>query len=199
MPGKRRGIPASQLARDYAVSLTAFVSEVTALLARLEGQDASAMAPARRREICAAVSAAMTASLDASTLTREEREKLDPLLSETLLPFWNKHCAGEPDAAAYIDKRAAYYLAKRDPVSQVRTAVSIVVALLDALEVVQEHRDALTRTLSPSFAHRMVADLYRINDVRARFGVELSLIATVCTLLQMSIGSETILRVLRLT
>ena len=42
MPGKRRGIPASQLARDYGVSLNEFVSEVIALLARLEGQDASA-------------------------------------------------------------------------------------------------------------------------------------------------------------
>jgi hypothetical protein len=198
MPGKRRGVPASQLARDYAVSLTGFVNEVVALLARLEGQDASAMAPARRREICAAVSAAMTASLDASTLTPEEREKLNPVLNDTLLPFWNKHCASEPDVAAYIDQRAAYYLAKRDPESQVRTAVGIVGALLDALEVPAEHRDVLTRTLSPSFAHRMVADLYRINDARARFGIELSLIATVCALLHLSIGSDTILRVLRL-
>jgi hypothetical protein len=198
MPGKRRGIPASQLARDYAVSLNEFVDEVVVLLARLEGQDASAMAPARRREVCAAVSAAMTASLDASTLTPEEREKLDPLLNDTLLPFWSKHCASEPDAVAYIDKRAAYYLVKRDPKSQVKTAVGIVAALLDALEVAAEHRDALTRTLAPSFAHRMVADLFRINDVRTRFGIELSLIATACALLHLSISSETILRVLRL-
>jgi hypothetical protein len=198
MPGKRRGIPASQLARDYGVSLNDFVSEVTALLDRLDVQPASGRAPARRREICAAVAAAMTAALDASTLTPEERAHLDPLLNNVLLPFWNKHCADDAEAQAYIGTRAAHYLSARDSKSQVKTAVGIVTALIEALEVSQEHKDDMVRKLAPSFAHRMIGDLYRINEVRTKFGIELSLIVTICALLQMSMSHETILRVLRL-
>ena len=197
MPGKR-GIPAVKLARDYGVSINGFVNDVVALLARLEGTDAASAAPARRRELCAAVAAATTAALDASTLTTEERTKLDPLLRDVLLPFWGTHCASDPEAVAYIDARAAHYLSRRDPRSQVRTAVGIVTALIDALDVTQEHKDALVRSLAPSFAHRMVADLFRINDVRTKFGIELSVMATLAALLHLSMSYDAILRVLRL-
>ena len=140
----------------------------------------------------------MTAALDASTLTPEERAKLDPLLKNVCCRSGPSTAPTTPRPGAYIATRAAHYLAKRDPGSQVKTAVGIVTALLDALEVPQEHKDALARTLAPSFAHRMVADLYRINDVRTKFGIELSLLVDVCALLQMSMGYDTILRVLRL-
>jgi hypothetical protein len=198
MPGIRRGVPASQLARDYGVSLNGFVEEVVALLARVEGGQASGLAPTRNREVCAAVAAAMTAALDASTLTVEERAKLDPLLDEVLLPFWNSHCANDPDAVEYINSRVPYYLARREKTSQVRTAVGIVSALIEALAVPKEHQDRLSRTLSPSFAHRLVSDLYRLNDVRTKFGIELSLLVTVCALLQMSTSYDAVMRVLRL-
>jgi len=174
MPGKRRGIPASQLARDYGVSLNEFTDEVVASFDRLDGQQASGGAHLCRREVCAAVSAAMISALDASTLTAEERAKLDPLITGTLLPFWSKHCASDPEAVTYINSRSAHYLANRDPVSQVKTAVRIVTALLDSLEISGERREALSRTLTPAFAHRMVGDLYRVNDVRTRSGIELS-------------------------
>jgi hypothetical protein len=198
MSGNRRGISAGQLARDYGASLNEFVTEVDALLAKLEGQNAAGAAIVRCREICAAVAAAMTAALDASTLTPEERAQLDPLLNDVLLPFWNKHCASEREAQVFINARAAHYLAQRDCASRIRTAVGIVTALIDALGISQEHRDILARTLAPPFAHRMVADIYRINDVRAKFGIELSLLLTTCALLQVSMGYETILRALRL-
>lgn len=198
MPGKRRGIPASQVARDYGVSLSEFTDEVAALFARLEVQATSGSAHLRRRELCAAVSAAMISALDASTLTAEERATLDPLITGVLQPFWLKHCANDPEAPAYIHTRSAHYLANRDPVSQVKTAVSIVTALLDSLEIPDEYREKLARSLAPAFAHRMITDLYNVNDVRTRSGIELSLIATVCALLEMSMSYETILRALRL-
>jgi hypothetical protein len=179
MPGKRREILASQLARDYGSSLNEFINEVVALLARPEGQNAAGAAPVRCREVCAAVAAAMTSALDASTLTPEERAQLDPLLNDVLLPFWNSHCGSDPETLAYINTRAAQYLARRDRSSQVRTAVGIVTTLIEALEVSQEHKDALARTLAPSFAHHMVADIYRLNDVRTKFGIELSLLVTI--------------------
>jgi hypothetical protein len=196
MPGKR-AIPASELARDYAVSLNDFAEEVMALLARIDNDPRPARSSMRRREICAAVSAAMTAALDASTLTAEEREKLDPLLREVLLPFWNKHCASDENAACYIVERRAHYLAMRVAGSQVKSAVNIVATLLDALELSEEQKAELTPTLAPSFAHRMVADVYHINDVRARLGLQLSLVAMVSAMLEISVSYDSILRLLR--
>jgi hypothetical protein len=197
MPGKR-GIPASQLARDYAVSLNEFVDEVVATLTRLDGEGAPARSPAHRREICAAVSAAMAAALDASMLTHEERQKLQPLLQDVLIPFWTKHCATDTEAAAYITKRAEHYLSMRVAGSQVKTAVNFVATLLEALEVPAERRGGYSKTLAPAFAHRMVGDVYHLNDVRSRFGLQLSLLATVATMLQLSISYDPILRVFRI-
>ena len=195
MPGKS-GISASELARNYGVSLNEFTDEVLALLARLESDVPAERVAARRREVCAAVSAAMTFALDASTLTAEERQKLDPLLREVLLPFWNRHCAADQRAAEYIGARQSFYLAHRVAGSQVRTAVSIVTLLADALDLSAARRAELIQSLSPAFAHRMVSDLYRLNDLRARFGVQLSLLGLLCTFLELSMSCESILRVL---
>ena len=85
------------------------------------------------------------------------------------------------------------------PGSQVKTAVSIVTLLVDALELPEAQRAPLVQALSPSFAHRMVADVYRLNDVRTRFGLQLSVMGAVALLLQMSPGYDSILRILRMS
>ena len=194
MPGKRGGISASQLAQEYGVSLNDFAEEVSTLLARWDDAtvDRSAL---RRREVCAAVSAAMTAALDASTLSDEERQKLNPLLNNVLTPFWSKHCESDSQTALLIAERSAHYLTGRVTGSQVKTAVNIVDALLKALEIPEERRATLALTLTPSFAHRIVGDLYRINDLR-KHGLELSLLATICVMLQMSVSYHAILWIL---
>jgi hypothetical protein len=196
MSGKQGGIPASQLAREYSVSLNDFAEEVSTLLARWDDPkvDRSAL---RRREICAAVSAAMTAALDASTLSAEERAMLDPLLNDTLMPFWSKHCEADAQTPVLIAQRSAHYLNGRIADSQIKTAVNIVAALLEALKIPQERRAALAQTLTPSFAHRIVGDLYRINNLRNQ-GIELTMLATLCVLCEMSLSYDAILRVLRL-
>jgi hypothetical protein len=198
MAGTERRISASQLARDYGVSLNDFTNEVTALLARAHSDNDSLRASAARREVCAAVAAAMLVALDASTLSDEERSKLRPLIDEVLMPFWTRHCAADAGAAAYITERSGHYLSGRVAGSQVRTAINIVSALLQALEVPEERRDELTLTLAPSFAHRLVGDIYRMNEVRAKYGIQLSLIATLGALLQITISYETVLRILRI-
>ena len=38
MPGKRRGIPASRLAREFGVSLSEFIDDVVAILSRYDAQ-----------------------------------------------------------------------------------------------------------------------------------------------------------------
>lgn len=198
MPGKR-GVPASELARDYAVSLNQFVHEVMTTLERLDGEGAAPRGTSHRREVCAAVSAAMASSLDASSLTHEEREKLQPLLHDVLIPFWTKHCAADAEAAPYITKRAEHYLANRVAGSQVKTAVNIVAALAEALAIPAERRGTFSKLLAPAFAHRMVGDVYHLNDVRSRFGLQLSLLATLATMLQLSMSYDPILRVFRIS
>jgi hypothetical protein len=188
----------SELARKYGVSLNEFADEVMALLARLDTDPAPARVAARRREVCAAVSAAMTFALDGSNLTPEERATLDPLLREVLVPYWNEHCSEDEDAAAFITLRSTYYLSNRVAGSQVKTAVNIVATLLEALGLPEERQVEGARLLAPSFAHRMVTDRYHINDLRTRFGVQLSVLVLVTTVLQATFSAEAILRALRL-
>jgi hypothetical protein len=199
MAGSQRRISAGKLARDFGVGINDFTNEVVALLARAHGDGDSLRTGPGRREVCAAVSAAMMAALDTSTLSDEERAKLLPLIDEVLMPFWTQHCAADSDAAAYITGRSAHYLSGRVAGSQVKTAVNIVTALLDALAVPEGRRNELTVALAPSFAHRMVADTFRINEVRTKYGIELSLIATLAAVLQISVSCETVLRILRIS
>ena len=197
MPGNRR-IPASKLALDYGASLNEFVDEAIQSLAKLDGANAPARGSAHRLEVCAAVSAAMTAAFDASTLSADERDKLRPMLNEVLVPYWNTHCAENAEAAQNVARRAEHYLAGRVAGSQVKTAVNIVAALLVALEVPEERRVDFSRALAPAFAHRMVSDAHHLNDLRSRLGIEFSVIASLAALLPLSLPYESILRALRL-
>jgi hypothetical protein len=198
MPVKRRGTPADQLARDYCVSLNEFATAVIDVIVESDPADDVGRGAAHRREVCAAVSAAMTLALDASMLSDVERSRLEPLIRDVLLPFWLKHCNQDADAASYITARYTHYTSRRIAGSQVKTAVNLVSALLDALAVPEPRRSALSERLVPAFAHRLVGDIFRINDVRARHGIDLSMLATVCALLQMSISYDPILRALRI-
>jgi hypothetical protein len=198
MSGKRRGIPANQLARDYGVSLNEFATAVIEVMAD-PGQPGQ---PARgdvRREVCAAVSAAMALALEASTLNDEERQKLAPLLHDVLVPFWSKHCAdADPADAAWITQRAAFYAKRRVEGSQVKTAVNLVQTLLESLNIPEANHSALMERLAPAFAHRMVGDVYRINEVRSKQGIEWSVLAAIGALLPLSLGYDPILRALRI-
>jgi hypothetical protein len=187
MSGKRRGIPANQLARDYGVSLNEFATAVIEIMAD-PGHSGQPKRGDVRREVCAAVSAAMTLALEASTLNDEERQKLAPLLNDVLVPFWSKHCANaDPDEAAWITQRAAFYAKRRVEGSQVKTAVNLVHALLESLNISEVHHAALMERLAPAFAHRMVGDVYRINEVRTKQGIEWSVLAEIVALLPISL------------
>jgi hypothetical protein len=198
MPGIRRGTPASQIARDYGVSLNEFATAVIDVVRDAGPPLTPDGEVARRREVCAAVSAAMLLAMDASALSDEERGRLEPLINEVLRPYWNRHCGIDAEAASYVTSRSTHYAARKVPGSQVKSAVNIVGALLEAIEVAETKRLALAERLVPAFAHRLVSDIYRINDVRARHGIELSVIATLCSLLQMTVSYDPLLRVMRI-
>jgi hypothetical protein len=197
MPG-RRGTPADQLARDYGVSLNEFASSVIDVIVDTHSASKADRGIAHRREVCAAVTAAMVVALEASALSDEERTRLGPMIHDVLLPFWSKHCASDPDATAYIATRIEHYTARRIAGSHVKSAVNLVGALLEAMEIPADLRGRLNERLVPAFAHRLVGDTYRINDVRNRHGIDLPLLATLCGLLQMSLSYDSVLRMLRI-
>jgi hypothetical protein len=197
MPG-RRGTPADQLARDYGVSLNEFASSVIDVIVDTHSASQAERGVRHRREVCAAVTAAMVVALEASALSDEERIRLGPMIQDVLVPFWSKHCSSDPDAAAYIASRIDHYTSRRIAGSHVKSAVNLVGALLEAMEIPADLRDRLNERLVPAFAHRLVGDTYRINDVRRRHGIELPLLATLCGFLQMSMTYDSILRVLRI-
>ena len=171
----KAGISTERLARDFGTMLGDFTVQVDALLTQPAPESAIAI-PEIRREVCVAVWAAITASFEASAMSREEKDRLAPLLHETLIPFWQKHCASDPDVARLLAERASHYLAGRDPRSQVATATHIVARLLDGVGAEGEERRQLTRKLIPLFAHRMLGDTYHINDLKTRFGFQLPMV-----------------------
>ena len=198
MPMNRRGISATQLARDYGVSLNEFADDVVHLLDQLDASEVAAAPADRCRESCAAVWTAMVAAIDASSLTQSERAAITPKLLEVMLPFWRKHCADEPDIPALLAARASHYLQRRDPNSQIKTAANLVNGLMSRLGIAPARQVSLGKTLTALFAHRMIGDITRINDVRSRFGIELPIVAALTAIVQVTMSYEPVLRILRL-
>jgi hypothetical protein len=198
MPMKSRGMSATQLAHEYGLSLNAFADDVVTLLAQLDDKEIAASQAERCRESCAAVWAGMVSAIGASALSAQERAQITPMLLEVLLPFWRKHCADEPDIPAMLAARADAYLAKRDPSSQIKTAANLVNGLMDKLGIAPATQLSLGKTLTALFAHRMLGDVHNINDVRARFGIELPLVAALTAIVQATMTYEPVMRILRL-
>jgi len=198
MSMNRRGRSAAQLAREYGVSLNEFADDVVNLLAQLDEGDIAADAAERRRECCAAVWTAMVAALESSSLTKQERDKLTPLLLEVLLPLWKKHCADEADIPALFEARAAHYLRYRDSSSQIKTAANLVNGLMHRLGVAPARQVSLGRMLTALFAHRMLGDTHHISEVRARFGIDLPLVAALSAIVHVLMSADPVLRILRI-
>jgi len=196
MSMNRRGMPAAQLAREYGASLNEFANDVVNLLAQLDESVIAADPAERCRESCAAVWAAMVAAFDASSLTKPEREALTALTQVALLPVWKSHGANEPDMPALLEARAAHYLRHRDPASQIKTAANLVNSFMLRLGIAPTTQVSLGKSLTALFAHRMLGDTHRIDDVRAHHDIDLPLIAVFATLV--SLHAEPVLRILRL-
>jgi len=194
----KNGVPAAQLARDFGTMLGDFTGQVDALLTQPAIAESSVPLAHIRREVCAAVWAAINSAFEASSLSSEEKDRLAPLLQERLIPMWEKHCAGDPDVAQFLAERAAFYVRGRSPSSQVATASTIVQRLLDEIGASGELRRQLARKLIPLFAHRMLGDTTHIDDLKSRFGIQLPLIAALLLAAGLTDAVGAVLRVLRL-
>jgi len=194
----KAGISTQRLARDFGTLLSGFTEQVDRLLTQPAPQSAVAI-PEIRREVCIAAWAAMTASFEASAMSREEKDQLAPLLHETLIPFWQQHCVLDTEVVHRLAERAAHYLEGRHPRSQVATATRIVQRLLDAVGAEGEEKRQLMRKLIPLFAHRMLGDTYHINDLKTRFGIQLPAIIALFFTAGFAPAVEPALQALRLS
>jgi hypothetical protein len=179
------------------MGLEAFADDVVNLLAQLDESQIAADRAERCRESCAAVWSASVAALESSALTRDERQHLAPLLLEALLPCWRRHCSDEPDIIPLLSARTSHYLQQRDPDSQIRTAASLVNRLMLRLGIAPATQLSIGKPLTALFAHRMLGDTIRIDEVRARFGIDLPLVAALAAILEVTVSPEPVLRVLR--
>jgi hypothetical protein len=198
MPDYKRGLPAHELARDYCTSLRELMREVVARFAALQERDISMPPDESRREICGAVWQVVRASLEATSLSAGEREAVTPLLHTALVPYWHSGRTFDPSVTAVLTQRARAYEDDCDPRSRVATATAIVARLLARLGVADAERQQLERTLVPIFAHRMISDIHRIDDAKARLGICLPVIAAVCVTATAVCAIEPAVRALRL-
>jgi hypothetical protein len=116
-----------------------------------------------------------------------------------LLPLWRKHCGSEKEIASQLHKRSQKYLDGRDTHSQVKTATEIVKRLLETLEVSDRGSRRVSRRLAALFAHRMLGDIHRLNEVKMQFGIQLPLMAMMLSVTHLATGSDALFRLLRLS
>lgn len=189
----RRSISATKVARDFGESLGSFLDSVHGLIAELGKDESSKSAGECCRETCAAVWAAAMISLDASALRADERDALASLIFATLLPYLKKHCGASDCASAKLRDHANRYLELRQAHSQVNTATHIVARLLEALKVSDGGKRRLAKRLAALFAHRMLGDIHKLNELKLHFGIQLSLITGFVSGLPLLQGSEALL------
>jgi hypothetical protein len=164
----QRKIPAALLARNYVPALETFADE---LHEQITGNGRTLSAD-QQREVCAAVWAAIRTTLDASALSDRERKKLAPLIFETMVPHWRKHCATEADIYEALQQRASHYLRNRDLASQLKTAANIVNILIDTVGAGRSARSTRERLLATHIAYRMLEDLQDLNSIKVNHVIE---------------------------
>jgi hypothetical protein len=197
MIAEGRGIPASKVARDFGGSLASFTQSVHALVGELSSSESPADSFHRCRETCAALWAATVMSMEASALRADEREALTPLVFETLLPYWKKQCGTRDCSSIDLQDAAHKYLTVRHQ-NQVNAAVHLVKILFDELDVTDSGRRRLFKRLSALFAHRMLGDIHRLNEIRIHFGIQLTALTGFISTLPLLHGTEGLLKLLRL-
>jgi hypothetical protein len=169
--GSRPKIRAEDLAKDFVSSAQSFADTFVQYIAPATADESSEDIRRRRRESCAALWAAIVATFEASALTDQERARVIPLVRQQLLAGWNKHCANDPAHLDEIGVRSTHYLRNHDRSSQLATATNIMKDLLQALDPAIALAVPMKR-LAAMIAHRMLADLRHLNEIKAGHLIE---------------------------
>jgi hypothetical protein len=130
------------------------------------GPDATAQ---RRREVCAAVWAAIRAALEASTLSAQERTHMLDMVWQRLLNRWQEFCGPDEATSKWLMKRTDEYLQEQQRGKPIATASHIVKVLTEALGVPERGRALQSRVLASLVGHRIESDVHHFNDLKARY------------------------------
>jgi hypothetical protein len=162
---------AEDLAKDFVGSALSFADTFVQYVSPATKVERLEDIQQRRRESCAAVWAAIVATFEASALTDQERARVIPLVRHQLLADWNKHCANDPAHLDEIAERSTHYLRNHDRSSQLATATNITKDLLQAIDPAIA-RSVPMKRLAAMIAHRMLADLRQLNEIKASNFIE---------------------------
>ncbi len=117
-----------------------------------------------RAEVCAALWAATQAVFDSSVLAPSERKDLVRAITRNLVPFWQRQCSmGETRAQP---SRPGDYGHAFAPGNLVGAAESIVAELMRSAGIPPDHASVSGQPLAAALAHRMFADLRRIDEYK---------------------------------
>lgn len=167
---QHRKISADDVARDFSVTAQTFADTFVQYIGAAHGDDGPVLVERRRLESCALLWAAIESTFLASALTDEEREKVVPLIRDSLVPAWRKFRLESDDFITRVRERSASYLRHRDAFSQLKTATGFMGELVANLDV-----DAVkllpVKTLTALLAHRMLSDLRRLNELKSGYSI----------------------------
>jgi hypothetical protein len=163
---QHRQMAADDLARVFSLTAQSFADTFIQYVAATHGGESEAAIGLRRRESCALIWAAVEATLIASALTDEERDKVVPLVRDALMPYWRKYRVDTEDFITRVRERSAAYLRHQDRMSQLKTAAGFMNELLSNLDA-ETARLLPVKTLTALLAHRMLSDLRRLNEIKS--------------------------------
>lgn len=156
-------------ANEFASAFAASTQEFSEQLLRRFGTagDTRALASHWRTEACAAVWMATRATLDSSALAPIEREELLRILTRTLVPFWQRHCAtGERPGGR--EQLFSPYRALSRPGNLKLSARLIVAEFLRSAAAGDEPTEQKVDRLADLLAKRMAEDLRRLDEYKRR-------------------------------
>jgi hypothetical protein len=167
---QHRKLTADELAREFSVTAQAFSDGFIQYVAAGQSGESPEIRERRHAEACALILASIEATFMASALTQAEREKVVPRVRESLSSYWCKYSPGRMDFVDRVKARACVYLQLQDELSQLKTATRMILELAANLDA-DAATSLPTRTLTALLAHRMLADSWRLNEIKAGFSI----------------------------
>jgi hypothetical protein len=167
---QHRKMSADEVARDFSVTAQTFADTFVQYVAASHGGESDVVVENRRRESCALIWAAIEATFVASALTEEERMKVVPLIRDSLVPAWRKYRVDSDDFITRVRERSAAYLRHQDAFSQIRTATGFLQELVSNIDA-EAVRLLPVKTLTALLAHRMLADVRRLNELKSGYSI----------------------------
>jgi hypothetical protein len=162
-------VTVESLAGAYAIVLSSLAETLFQYIGPIRADDDVQATAIRRREVCAAVWAAMRAALEASTLSREERALMLKIVWKRLQLQWNEFCGANEANVEWLESRSTEYMRKCEGTKPLAIAIHIVEELLEVISDPGRNRSLQLRVLSNLVNHRILSDICHFDALKARY------------------------------